>query len=275
MNNSSLEDAKIEFRKKITPYVRRTQKKERLLFFFDETHKLLEESVTFYLNSHPSQFLGMDRAEDYSEMLQKLKLGVPEICDEQMFNRLNNFREVRNRRQHKPFIDPSRDEVIAYVDVCNEFIKRLEGSHVVLSPSENLTNLPPDSLQTVVEPKEAKAPWVAALLSFFVLGGTGHIYIGQVGKGVVLIGLSVLTWITGILYIFSGFFFPCFFGFAPLFAIDAYLLAKKQNQGIQIDKHQFTPVGIIGSLLLIFISFAYLYLLVIIKGKSLLGIPLR
>jgi len=68
-----------------------------------------------------------------------------------------------------------------------------------------------------------KDPGIAALLSFFV-AGAGQIYVGAVGRGLVIFGGFVLLWI---LFLFDG--------LLPLIGLiywiwnvyDAYNLAKK------------------------------------------------
>lgn len=73
-------------------------------------------------------------------------------------------------------------------------------------------------------------PWLAALISFFITG-LGQIIIGQVKKGVVILIVSI------ILGLFS-------FGFSafitvPLAVIDAYLIAKKKQEGKEVGEWDF------------------------------------
>jgi hypothetical protein len=75
--------------------------------------------------------------------------------------------------------------------------------------------IPPHPIQT-----STPSPIVAALLSFFILGGAGQIYIGQVTKGVVLIVASFILSIFGIGIVI--WFVGC---------IDAYILADRKSKG--------------------------------------------
>jgi TM2 domain-containing membrane protein YozV len=66
-----------------------------------------------------------------------------------------------------------------------------------------------------------KNPIVAALLSFFLLGGVGQMYLGQTKKGVILLIATLLLY--------------CAFGLGVipniLGTIDAYMLADKLQKG--------------------------------------------
>lgn len=65
-----------------------------------------------------------------------------------------------------------------------------------------------------------KDPILACLLNLLLLG-TGHIYLGQTGKGVLILALGILlgmfTWVATVLLIIWAMF-------------DAYNTAKKMNQ---------------------------------------------
>ena len=65
--------------------------------------------------------------------------------------------------------------------------------------------------------KPQKSPVLAAILSFFI-GGAGQIYNGQAGKGLLIFFTSwlIVPWIIGI--------------------FDAYNIAKKINEGVEIKK---------------------------------------
>ena len=66
-----------------------------------------------------------------------------------------------------------------------------------------------------------KDPLIAALLSFFLLGGVGQLYLGQQQKGLILIAVYVLGACVGIGPVVS----------AILGAIDAYQIATKLKNG--------------------------------------------
>lgn len=68
-----------------------------------------------------------------------------------------------------------------------------------------------------------KDPIVALLLSLFLLGGTGQIFLGQTTKGIVLIVATICTCgLAGILG-----------------AIDAYMIAKRLQEGNSVNKWEF------------------------------------
>ncbi len=71
---------------------------------------------------------------------------------------------------------------------------------------------------TQIQPSDPpKSPIIAALLSFFLFGGVGQLYLGQQKKGIILIvGTIVLSWVFGL-----GCLIPI------LGAIDAYMIAEK------------------------------------------------
>ncbi len=70
---------------------------------------------------------------------------------------------------------------------------------------------------------------VATLLSFFLFGGVGQLYIGQQKKGLILIvGTFVLAWVFGI---------GCLIPFVG--AIDAYMMADKLQKGETIGDMQW------------------------------------
>ena len=74
-----------------------------------------------------------------------------------------------------------------------------------------------------------RSPIVAALLSFFFLGGAGHLYLRQTSKG---IALMVVTFL---LYFVLG--IGCIVNIVG--AIDAYIIATKLQQGQPVKEWQF------------------------------------
>ncbi len=73
-----------------------------------------------------------------------------------------------------------------------------------------------------------KSPVVALILSLLLAGGAGHIYLGQVTKGIVIIvaslllsciGIGVVVWIVGI--------------------IDAYMIGQKLERGEPVEEWEF------------------------------------
>ena len=70
-----------------------------------------------------------------------------------------------------------------------------------------------------------RSPWTAAFLSFLVVG-LGHLYAGEIGRGLAFFIFTVLF------FTFS----KVSLWFAPLFwlasAIDAYHITKKKNEGV-------------------------------------------
>ena len=77
-----------------------------------------------------------------------------------------------------------------------------------------------------------KSPIVATLLSLFLMGGAGQIYLGQKEKAIALIVAMLVT-------------FPFGLGIFVLLAgtIDAYSTAKKMNQGIAVGEWEFSFSG--------------------------------
>ena len=73
-----------------------------------------------------------------------------------------------------------------------------------------------------------KSPVLALILSLLLAGGAGHIYLGQVTKGIVIIvaslllsciGIGVVVWIVGI--------------------IDAYMIGQKLERGEPVEEWEF------------------------------------
>lgn len=98
-----------------------------------------------------------------------------------------------------------------------------------------------------------KSPIVASLLSLFLFGGVGQIYLGQWKKGLALI-------------LVSFFFGPLYFLTIPLGASDAYGTAQKLKNGNPVGEWEFTVtwktfgLAFVATILVIII-FLLLYLL--------------
>ena len=76
--------------------------------------------------------------------------------------------------------------------------------------------------------KSRRNPIVAFWLSLILFGGSGHIYLGQIKKGLLLIVLTLFLWIFGLgwLVTIAG-------------TLDAYILAKKLRKGQSIGEWMF------------------------------------
>ena len=86
-----------------------------------------------------------------------------------------------------------------------------------------------DSTMQIQPSTPPKNAIVAALLSFFLFGGVGHLYLGQQKKGIILIvGTIVLTAAAGL-----GCLVPI------VGAIDAYMMADKLQKGETIGDMQW------------------------------------
>ncbi|MUV37556.1 hypothetical protein JNUCC1_01362 [Lentibacillus sp. JNUCC-1] len=72
-------------------------------------------------------------------------------------------------------------------------------------------------------------PWLMVLLSF-ILPGLGQILLGQVAKGVIIIFVNLFF-----LFVFTLFWFIT----VPLSIVDAYLIAKKKQDGKQVGEWEF------------------------------------
>ena len=74
-----------------------------------------------------------------------------------------------------------------------------------------------------------KDPIIAAVLSFFLLGGVGQLYLGQQKKGL------IICVVTLVLY--------CAFGIGAILnivgAVDAYLIAEKLKKGQPVGEMEF------------------------------------
>ena len=96
-----------------------------------------------------------------------------------------------------------------------------------------------------------KSPALAAILSFFLLGGTGQLYLGQWKKGVVLIAATLFT---GPMFLFI------IVGIIGL--LDAYGTAKKINNGETVTDWKFNvDWKLAGLLILLFLVFLCVFLL--------------
>ena len=81
-----------------------------------------------------------------------------------------------------------------------------------------------------------KSPLAAALLSFFLFGGVGQIYLGQTSKGIALIGGWIVCFCL-LSFIGIGFLL------APIIsivgAIDAYQIATRLQNGESVAAWKF------------------------------------
>lgn len=82
--------------------------------------------------------------------------------------------------------------------------------------------------KTVLPSNPPKDPVLAALLSFILFGGAGHIYLGQTTKGIVIcvasillscIGVGVIVWIVGV--------------------VDAYQIGMRLKNGQAVAEWEF------------------------------------
>jgi len=73
-------------------------------------------------------------------------------------------------------------------------------------------------------------PWLAALVTAFITG-LGQIIIGQVKKGVVILSVSLIL---GIITFGMSAFVT-----VPLAVVDAYLVAKRKKNGIEVGEWEF------------------------------------
>ena len=80
-------------------------------------------------------------------------------------------------------------------------------------------------------PGQPKSPPLAALLSFLLVG-MGQVYLGQVEKGLAMLGVVLLLVLTVVLG-------PLGFLLLLLNVSDAFLLARKVNRGRPIRKWEF------------------------------------
>jgi TM2 domain-containing membrane protein YozV len=89
-----------------------------------------------------------------------------------------------------------------------------------------------DSINSSPETGSGRRPWLAALFSL-LLPGLGQIYCRQDNKGVFLIGMSLLgQWSTGGLSSWI---------LCPALALDAFLIARKSNDGTEVCRWEFFP----------------------------------
>jgi TM2 domain-containing membrane protein YozV len=92
------------------------------------------------------------------------------------------------------------------------------------------THAPPDPRYLPL-PGQRKSPPLAALLSFLLVG-MGQVYLGQVEKGLTMLGVVLLLLLTVVLG-------PLGFLLLLLNVSDAFLLARKVNRGRPIRKWEF------------------------------------
>jgi TM2 domain-containing membrane protein YozV len=80
-------------------------------------------------------------------------------------------------------------------------------------------------------PQQPKSPALAALLSFLLIG-MGQVYLGQVEKGLTMLGVVLLLMLSVVLG-------PLGFVLLLLNVFDAFLLAKKIKAGQPLRKWEF------------------------------------
>lgn len=91
----------------------------------------------------------------------------------------------------------------------------------------------PTSPRAISPNATARDPLVMALLSGCCLAGLGQIVLGQVGKGLVMMLVSVLVAV-----ITMGFGALLMW---PMMAIDAYMVAKRLQEGDSVGLWEFFP----------------------------------
>lgn len=135
--------------------------------------------------------------------------------------------------------------------------KNKSGAQMTDNSIQNMDEHPPQNItQPVTITATSKSPIVAALLSLFLFGGAGQIYLGQWKKGLALIIAS-----------FLGLLLPLFFLIALSIGVsDAFNIASKMKKGNSVEEWEFNitfkTIGLatlasIG-VLVIFISLFYL-----------------
>jgi len=117
------------------------------------------------------------------------------------------------------------------------------------APTDSIIPVAPATPATPIAPAasgavKAKEPIISALLSFFILGGLGQVYNGQVKKGLSFIAIEILSIIViftvgitiglvtfgvGIFCCLPFFFLPMVWRVYSLY--DAYTVAEKINRG--------------------------------------------
>jgi TM2 domain-containing membrane protein YozV len=85
-----------------------------------------------------------------------------------------------------------------------------------------------ESTEQIQPSDPPKNPIVAAILSLFLLGGVGQIYLGQTKKGIIIIVATLVLSCIGI-----GVVIPI------VGAIDAYMMADKLQKGEAIGDMQW------------------------------------
>jgi len=136
-------------------------------------------------------------------------------------------------------------QVSADARFCPECGRKLPGSTLPTVPPPPHVAAPVGSVIT-----ETKNPGIAALLAL-VLAGIGHIYVGKIGKGLVILVvyyflalLAGLAFMLGFLTLGLGFIFaiPLGLGMLVIWAwqiYDAYKLAKQFNA--HVEQYGKTP----------------------------------
>ncbi len=83
--------------------------------------------------------------------------------------------------------------------------------------------------QPMYAPLPLKNAGIAAVLAF-LWAGLGHIYLGQIGKGIMYMVLYIVLWVIGIFTLF-GLILPFIFWIWQLY--DAYKKANEYNAAVQ------------------------------------------
>jgi TM2 domain-containing membrane protein YozV len=118
----------------------------------------------------------------------------------------------------------------SHVGKCSWCERERQRPLPVQNPLPPPTQVTPRPVYTPPPPTNSKSPIGAALLSFFLLGGAGQIYLGQTGKGIAIIVVNlVASIIPGLNLLVVG-----------LAVADAYGTAQKINQGISVGDWEFS-----------------------------------
>lgn len=86
------------------------------------------------------------------------------------------------------------------------------------------------STNTIQPSNPPKDPMIAAILSLLLLGGAGHLYLGQQKKGIILIVLALVGICTGGILTAAVHVFG---------AYDAYVIAEKLKSGKPVGDMEF------------------------------------
>ncbi len=101
-----------------------------------------------------------------------------------------------------------------------------------IPPMTNYSNVPNTSDKKLVYPSSpAKNPLLMAFLSGCCITGLGQIILGQTVKGIVMLIVSAI-------FIFATAGFGALIT-VPLIGIDAYMIAKKLQEGKSVEEWEF------------------------------------